>query len=235
VIFLLLGVGLLLLKRAPKASRAILWSSLFVGYLLSTPMVANFLHHSLEFHPALQPVDIANHNASAIVVLSSGRYKDAPEYGGDTLGKETLVRVRYGAYLHRQTDLPIIVSGGIVHSDEGKTLAQVMADSLANDFGINDVLLEGQSRTTGENALYTKQLLDELGMHRIFLVTSSSHMARSVASFEQQGIEVIPAPTAFKRSDDPWMFQIMPSAYYLYETRVALHEWLGMLWYKIRY
>ncbi len=235
VILLGFALGLFLLKCAPKAARAILWSSLTVGYLLSTPLVANFLNQSLDIYPTLKPETLAHYNASAIVILSANRYRNATEYNDDTVGRETLVRLRYGAYIHRQTQLPIIVTGGDVHDWGGKTLAQVMADSLDNDFNIQNVVREESSKTTAENARYTQEILNSLKIDRIFLVTTSRHMPRAVKSFEKHGLIVIPAPTMPTQSDYPWFMQISPSAYALYNSRKALHEWLGLIWYKIRY
>ncbi len=235
VILLGFALGLLLLKRAPKTARTLLWSALTCGYLLSTPLVANFLNQSLDIYPTLKPDALAHYDASAIVILSADRYPNATEYDDDTVGRETLVRLRYGAYIHRQTQLPIIVSGGDVHDQGGKTLAQVMADSLNSDFNIQSVVREGSSKTTAENARYTQKILNNLGVERVFLVTTSRHMPRAVKSFEQQGIHVIPAPTLPTQSDHPWFMQLIPAAYALHNSRKALHEWLGLLWYSIRH
>ncbi|MCF6217959.1 MAG: YdcF family protein [Gammaproteobacteria bacterium] len=235
VILLGFALGLFLLKRAPKAARTILWSSLTFGYLLSTPLVANFLNQSLDIYPTLEPGTLSHYNASAIVILSADRYRNATEYNDDTVGRETLVRLRYGAYIHRQTQLPVIVTGGDVHDQGGKTLAQVMADSLNSDFNIQDVVREESSKTTAENARYTKEILNSLGIDHVFLVTTSRHMPRAVEIFEKLGINVIPAPTMPTQSEHPWFMQISPSSYALHNSRKALHEWLGIIWYKIRH
>ncbi len=229
------ALGLFLLKRAPKTARTLLWSTLTFGYLLSTPLVANFLNQSLDIYPTLKPDALADYDASAIVILSADRYRNATEYGDDTVGRETLVRLRYGAYIHRQTQLPIIVSGGDVFDQGGKTLAQVMADSLSSDFNIQNVVREGSSKTTAENARYTKEILNNLAIERIFLVTTSRHMPRAVKSFEREGINVIPAPTLPTQSDHAWFMQIIPASYALHNSRKALHEGLGLLWYSIRH
>jgi uncharacterized SAM-binding protein YcdF (DUF218 family) len=50
------------------------------------------------------PLDLAQvSNAQAIVILGGGVRREAPEYGGATLGGITLERVRYGARLARTT------------------------------------------------------------------------------------------------------------------------------------
>ena len=52
-ILIVLGVGLLLLRRAPRLGKTLIiiaWASL---WLLSTPVVSLFLHQSLQIIPAL--------------------------------------------------------------------------------------------------------------------------------------------------------------------------------------
>lgn len=236
ILLVLLAFGLLCYQRAPKLTKPLLWGTLALGYTLSTPLLANLLHNSLIDYPPLTVKAQQNPKIDAIVVLSSDRYMDAPEYQGNTVvGESTLPRLRYGAYLHRQTGLPIIVSGGRVFEDKNSSLAQTMADSLRNDFNIDHVLLEDQSRSTYENAYYTKRLLDQHNMEQIFLVTNSYHMTRAMMTFQQQGITTIAAPTIFPRKNQPWFRQLFPSASALQNTRISLHEWLGIIWYKIRH
>jgi hypothetical protein len=57
-----------------------------------------------------QPVRLEGNQA--IVILGARSYAAAPEYRGDTVAAATLARMRWGARLHRQTGLPIMVSGG---------------------------------------------------------------------------------------------------------------------------
>lgn len=232
---LLLFLGLILLKNHAGIAKGLLWSSLVIGYLLSTPLVSGLLLQQLQPYPALTETEIKQAPAQAIVVLAAGRYKNAPEYGGDTVGNNTLVRVRYGAYLHRLTELPVVVTGGHVFDKEGDSLAQVMANSLQQDFNITDVWLEDKSRTTAENAMLTKALLDEKNVSKVFLVTHAVHMPRSVEIFKQVGLDVVPAPTRFAELGDQWLFLLLPSAGAVGNSYFALHEIVGRLWYAIRH
>jgi len=234
-LFVLLLIGLLLFKRKARSAKIVLWSCLVAGYMLSTPLVANMLQRSLEQYPALTATDIAGADAEAIVVLSAGRYLNAPEYNEDTVGDNTLVRVRYGAYLHRLTHLPVLVTGGRVLNREGDSLAEVMARVMTEEFGVATVWLEDQSRTTAENARYSKQILEAKQIHTIFLVTHAAHMPRSVAAFEKEGLRVIPAPTKFNVQSEHWLFTLLPSAEALADSYTALHEWVGRVWYLLRY
>ena len=237
---LLLGIGLLRVR--PRLAKMLLWVGLLTGYLLCTPYVEGVLMRQLQRYPALDPLHVAERVArsdvGAIVVLSSNSYKDAPEYGHDTVGGDTLERVRYGAYLNRKTGLPVIVSGGHVLDSTGESLAAEMAESLQHDFGVKEVWLEEHSHTTAENALFTAQLLKAKGIEKVLLVTHAYHMPRAVAIFEKRGVKVVPAPTALSvkhNGDEPAVMLWMPSASAMYGCYMALHELVGLVWYRLRY
>ncbi|MDH5594185.1 MAG: YdcF family protein [Gammaproteobacteria bacterium] len=177
-----------------------------------------------------------NNKADAIVILGAGRYSGAPEYKGDTVSEPGLTRIRYGAFLHKKTGLPIITTGGTGFAKKGATSeAQLMKSSLQEDFGISSVLTEDESLNTAGNAFFTKQLLDKHGFKRVFLVTHAWHMPRSVNVFMINGIDVIPAPTAFEKTGHRGgkLLDWFPDS--LENTRWALHEIIGLLWYKLRY
>lgn len=234
-LLLLWLLGLLLLRRSVLLAKTLLWAGLAVAYLLCTPLVSGRLLQQLDVYPALTREQIKQAPARAIVVLSAGRYKDAPEYGGDTVGNHTLVRVRYGAHLQRLSGLPVLVSGGHVFDKQGASLAQVMADSLRNDFHIGQVWLEDKSRTTAENARFSRDLLQQKGIDTVFLVTHAIHMPRAVAMFEQVGLTVIPAPTRFYAAEGGWLVQLLPEPGAIVNSYMALHELVGRFWYRLRY
>ena len=97
------------------------------------------------------------------------------------------------------------------------------------------MLLEEQSLTTYENALYSAPLLRERGIGRVLLVTSAFHMPRAVAVFEAQGVEVVPAPTDFKRLVGEGLIPgWLPGAGNLARSSFALHEMAGLLVYRWR-
>jgi uncharacterized SAM-binding protein YcdF (DUF218 family) len=65
----------------------------------------------------------------------------------------------------------------------------------------NAILLEIESRTTYENAVFSKRLLEANGLEEIRLVPSALHMPRALATFRSLGITAIPAPTDFEVVD----------------------------------
>lgn len=230
----LVGIGILILRRKPLIGRMLVVSGLALCYLLSTPLAAGFLMQRIETYPALGPADIDSSGAQAIVVLSYGWDEDAPEYSGDTVGPGTMVRCRYGVYLQRRTGLPILASGGIPYTSE-ISLAQMMAEFMTGELGAGEVWVEDRSRTTYENAQFSALLLRDRQISTVFLVTQAWHMPRAVAVFEQAGLQVTPAPTAFRGKDANSFLDWLPSAYALDLSYAALHEIVGTLWYRIRY
>ena len=107
-LLLLGGFGLLLLKRRRVLGQTLIGFSLAALWLLATPFVGDGMLDALK--PPASNLD--GRQADAIVVLSGGSRYDTVEYGGDTVGRFTLERVRYGAWLARKLGKPLLVAGG---------------------------------------------------------------------------------------------------------------------------
>lgn len=233
ILVLLALVGLVMQLRWPRLGALIIATAFVALLALSLPVTGQALLAGLEDEVA--PVPPANHGAQAIVVLGGGRHRAAPEYAGDTINAATLERLRYAVRLQRATKLPILVTGGIP-LDETTPEAELMRRSLEQDFAIGAKWVEGQARNTHENAIYSKALLDAAGVRRVLLVTHAWHMPRALRSFRQAGLDVVPAPTAFGSTDRlRGPFDYFPSSRGLNQSSLALHEYLGLLWYRWRY
>ena len=220
------------------AAVVILWFSSTTGF-------SNLLARSLEWqYPTPDEIPAAD----VIVVLGGGTEPAAPPRpsvevngAGD--------RVLYAASLYQQGKAPhILLSGGEYLLDDRRrtTPAEDMA-SILTAIGIpEDALwLETASKNTYENALYSKEILEENEIERVLLVTSAMHMPRSVALFEKQGIEVIPVPVDFSITEDESpqdgsgsfqskIINIIPQASNLSLTTNALKEYLGYFIYKLQ-
>lgn len=231
---LLLGLlGLCWRQRRPAALR-LTWCALLLLGLFSTPYGALLLVSPLENqNPPLLQLPAS---AQAIVVLGGNRRSNPPEYGGlDAPAYLTLARLQYAARLQRSSGLPILVSGG---SPDGssESEAAVMARSLREDFGIPVRWQETQSATTAENAIHSVKLLRQAGVQHILLVTDAIHMPRALASFRaaDAGLSVTPAATVFFSRERMTLNDLLPHGEGLRRSGYAFHEWLGMLWYRIR-
>ncbi len=228
----LLGAGFVCLLRGRHRSGLILLSwGLAAFYLLSVPAVSNFLMRCIEAPPARESA-LRAAEAQAIVVLSGGFERYAPEYGPDgAVDALTLQRLRYGAHLARALDLPVLVSGG-QPQDAAVPLAVMMKTALERDFGVPVRWIEDRSRDTYENAIFSAPILQQDGVRRIILVTHASHMARSVRMFEVAGLTVTAAPTVFA---PPKSFDLLPRLSSLYDSYYALYEIAGAIWYAARH
>lgn len=206
-------------------------ASLALFTLFSLPVTGGWSLQSLEIAPPLTLKALPN--ADAIVILGGGRRIDSPEYGGDTPNAFTLERLRYAARLFRATGRPILVTGGTPgggSTPEG----ELMAKALNQDFMIPVQWVENRALTTWDNARYSAAILKQAGVKRIYLVSHAWHQRRAVPLFEREGLAVIPAGTGFSSSDSNDVFDWIPSSRAYMETCLALHEWLGILWYKTR-
>ncbi len=204
--------------------------------LLSLPIVALFLAESQQQYPVLDYSSINEISPQAIVVIGGGASKNALEYDADiTLKDRTLQRVRYTAYLAKKTKLPVLVSGGSVFDQKNESEASLMAGVLEKEFNTPVRWLEPESRNTAENALYSQKILANDMVSRIILITHAMHMGRAVEQFKRVGLTVVPAPTVFLSMSKIDIFSFLPSARALEISSMAIHEWLGRLWYKLRY
>ena len=222
--------------RYQKAGKIILLSGLTLLILCSLPFVSKLFIISLEDTPALVQEKIKANDAQAIIILGGGSYLNSPEYGEDTISDTTLVRVRYGAYLQNQTQLPLLVTGGNVYSWIKTTEADNMKKVLTKQFHVPVQWTESRSRNTWENALYSYEILAKENKKKIILVTHAMHMKRAILSFEAAGFEVIPAPLSFNNKKGLFsLSSFIPSAGAMSKINRSLHEVLGIIWYRLRY
>jgi uncharacterized SAM-binding protein YcdF (DUF218 family) len=156
------------------------------------------------------------------VILAGGVRVDAPEYGTSAPGATSLERLVYGARLARRTHLPVLISGSRFETAS-------MSDFLRQDLGVTARWLENRSRDTHQNAQFSAVILARDGIHKVVLVTSAAHMARSVVEFNQAGIDVLPAPAAMWTLRDRGILALIPNADALVRSQRAMYEGLGRL------
>lgn len=228
------AIGLLMRRRWPRTGLALGAGALALLVVFSTNAGAHLFLAPLERKSVALDL-AADTDAGAIVVLSGGRIARAMEYGGhDIPAHVAMTRVRYAARLHRATGVPILLTGG-TPDGSSESEAAVMARMLRDDYGIVANWLEERSNNTAQNAQFSAALLKPAGVHRILLVTDAIHMPRSREVFERTGLDVVPAPTAFLSSGELRANDFVPGGGGMWRTHYALHEWIGMLWYRLRY
>lgn len=221
--------GLALARSHPRAGTRIALFALLSLYLLSTPIVGHGLLQTLE-SPYEDPAQYGG--ASAIVVLGGGSYPGAPEYGGDTVSKDTLERLRYAAHLHHRTGRPVLVTGGNPAGLDTTEGAQMK--TALREFGVVPTWLETGSDNTWENARLTHRLLTQSNIDSVYLVTHALHMRRARLAFQYAGLRVVPAPLGYSRQRLR-ILSFLPSASALRDSSDFFHEIVGIAWYRLKF
>lgn len=228
---LLAFLGVLIALRRRGFGLAVATLGLVLAFALGTNGVA--LQLARHLMPGVAPVkaqDLAN--VQALVVLGGGVLPEAPEYGAAQPSADSLQRIRYAAWLARQTGKPLAFSGGQGWGAAGKqaeTESAVARRVLQQEYGLALRWAEERSRDTAENAARMAEVLRPERIVRIGLVTDATHMPRAAAAFRAAGFEVVPAPTDFPVVHSRPVLEWLPSAHGAATNRSLVREWLGRL------
>ena len=186
--------------------------------MLSRPLESPYPRREFKKMPA---------DMEAIVVLTGGEYF-------------TKIRIMRAVALHYKFhNLPIVISGGVVDTAPNSSSEAEIAARMAEGLGVlqTRIHVEEYSRNTHENALFTAEYLQRKNINKFFLVTSATHMHRAMSSFRKIGYEPYPDPSDFVSAQSDKsnysIYSFMPSAQAFNSLFYVLHEYLGLLWYKI--
>ncbi len=218
--------------RHRRAGRVALPVGLAGLVLTALPVVSGSLIWLLEAGvPALTVPDAP---PQAIVILSADQQ---PVWTGGTItwrvGALTLQREAAGAALARRTQLPVLVSGGLLRRGT-PALAAVMAASMADDFAVQVRWREDASVDTWQNAFLSAAMLRAQGVSRVYVVTHAWHMRRALVAFRRAGLTAVAAPVQIDALPEWRATSFVPSLHAWQETYWAMHELIGWAWYAVR-
>jgi len=230
---LLLGLIVLLFTRKQRTGKVIVAVGVVLLATLSYDAVPNALLRPLEYKYDSPRNRGEISDAKWVVVLGGGHISDSRFPITSQISGTSLVRLVEGIRLHKM--LPgskLLLSGG--GGFDPVPNAKIMADvAIAIGVDRRDLILESISRDTKDEARLIQKIV---GGDRFVLVTSASHMPRSVPLFEKLGMRPIPAPTDYhvieRQGTNPSVF--FPSTGNLRKAEKAFHEYLGSAWAKIR-
>lgn len=136
-----------------------------------------------------------------IIVLGSGLRKDGRP------GPALTRRSKHGAALWHDDVAPLVLCTGGQSEYVPRTEAAACREILlAAGLPPAAILLEERSRSTEENAIYSKPILEDRGLSRVVLVSDASHMLRARWLFSKQGIEAFASPVPANRIRDPRVY-----------------------------
>ncbi len=224
----LFAVGIFfLLKEKVKMAKIFLSVGLFFLFLFSYPSFADFLVKGLE--NSYQKYS-ASQKIKYIHVLGSGHNTDPLQPLSSHLDAAATKRVLEGVLLYKKIPHSKLIFTGYAGKTDVST-AQMNAN-LALALGVKkeDIIINGRPEDTRDEAAFCKTIV---GDKPFILVTSATHMHRAMKLFQMQGLHPLPAPTNFYRDNQDSLFQSpVPEA--LLKSKIAMHEYIGILWSKIR-
>jgi uncharacterized SAM-binding protein YcdF (DUF218 family) len=231
---LVAGLALLWFTGRQRAGKWLATAGALLLILFGYGFASNRLLTSLERSYA--PVADAGGAAGRVrwvVVLGGGSSADRGLPEAARLTEASLARLVEGVRLQRQ--LPgsrLLLSGGSVFGSGAD--ADTMR-ALALGLGVEPaaLVLDAASPDTETQAEVVRA---QLGSEEFFLVTSASHMHRSVALFRKAGTNPIPAPTHFLAQENTALSpgDFLPGSGGLRRAETVAYEYLGLAWARIR-
>jgi uncharacterized SAM-binding protein YcdF (DUF218 family) len=241
IVFVVLSLLFLGFRKVHLCKRFLLLALLdllLVGWLLPSEI---FLRALEDVIPKINLAQISEKDIGGIIILGGAIEggEIAVDRGEISIGAAAERITKAFELIRKYPDLPFIFSGfsgrlypkGVSEAEAFKQLIteQGLADKSAH--------YENQSRNTYENVLYMKPMIVEFGeksaegvLKPWLLITSASHMYRSVKIFQKQGIEVIPVPVDYQTANKlHWgQFDLVEGAQ---GWNNFLHEAVGLLAY----
>lgn len=221
-----LGLFLLFINRY-RLAKNFLALAFGVLLLFSYPPFSNYLVKNLEEQYTKYE---NNQTLKYIHVLGSGHNTDKMQPLSSKLDSASLKRVLEGVMLYKKMNGAKLIFTGY-EGNTDVTNAQMNASfAIAMGVNENDIIINGKPKDTKEEAEFTKTLV---GSEPFVLVTSASHMPRAMHLFESLGMKPIAAPTDFRKKEFK-SYYVAPDIGALLNSQVAMHEYLGLLWSKLR-
>jgi uncharacterized SAM-binding protein YcdF (DUF218 family) len=239
LVILLAGLVLLSWGRSRPWARAYFAVVLVVFWVLSTPAIAEWLAWSTA--RGYVPIRSAEeaHGARAIVVLGGGSFTyHVGRFSLNEPAEGTAYRVIEGARVYRLLNSPtssptVTVMGGLTgRRDSGaRPESDAMGGAmLALGVPIDHLVFENRSKTTREQALEFKRMYAGHEAEPFVLVTSPTHIARSMGAFRAVGLKPIASPSGLISDGERarWMptdTALTISDAIMYDTAARFYYW----------
>lgn len=229
IFLILVAIGFYFWQRKDdrRAKKIFLFALLWISLLSYPPFSALLL---LPLERTYTKVELTDTPLKYIHILGSGHTSNPHIPLSSEIGLVSLARLNEGVSIYKaHGNMKLIFSGygGRDPVSNARKNAQ-----MAIALGVNpaDIILLETPQDTQEEAIASKKIV---GDEPLILVTSASHMVRASALFHKAGVTVIQAPTDFqvKGNDELWQ---LPSADGLGRSEAAFHEYLGLLWGKLK-
>ncbi|MBC8238704.1 MAG: YdcF family protein [Helicobacteraceae bacterium] len=221
-----IGLYFLFTKSEGKA-KVFLSFGFIIMFLYSYQPFSNFLVTNLENK---YPKYDYKSDVKYIHVLGNGHSDDLSQPLSSRMGSTSLMRDIEGILIHLNTENSKLIFTGFAGSLDIST-AQMNTDfAMALNVKIKDIIMNDRPKDTQEEAVFIKSILTN---EPFVLVTSATHMPRAMMLFKSLGLNPIPAPTNFYKEKFEGYFRL-PRIDYFRKSQIAMHEYIGILWSKLK-
>ena len=228
--FLFVGLVLLWFTRRQRTGKWLVTSGALLLLGFSNFVASNALIRPLEgtYPPFIVTPESPRLASVRFIAVLGGLGDDDPKVPVTShVFPDLMVRLVEGVRIQRLIPSSKLVLSGGRYSSGG--MAEV---AVALGVRGDDILQLGEPRDTEEES---KELAPIVGSQEFILVTSASHMRRAMALFQARGLSPIAAPTDFlaprRRLE---LDDIVPDGYKLFKSQIAVYEYLGLAWAKLR-
>ena len=231
IVWLVLGAGLLAILNHQRMAVRLLLTAALLALVFAVLPTGNMLLRPLEDEYPRRPLPV---HIDGIVVLGGGLKSSILRSRG-TLGEDESIERLLAAYdlARRHPKARVIFSGG-----RGGLTTElpeaVMASYVWRDMGLDPhrLTLESRARDTWENLLYARALAHPKRGAIWVLATSAYHLPRAMGIARQLGWNMLPWPTDYvtRARGEQWWPDAVRN---LHATDLALHEWIGLLVYRL--
>ena len=204
-----------------------------IMWVLSTPVISDTIEKSLYLNSS------AEHFRPEVIVILAGGYERGYSREQDVLVMETNIRVLTGVKWWKENLDAIMIMSGADNFEGRKSSRQTeLMTAMAVNAGVpgNKIIADTLSGNTFE---HPQKIIELPGINpktSVGVVTSKWHMRRALFSFKQYFDEVYPSPISASIIDNS-LFAIqrfIPYPDALSKSTTMIHEWIGLLWYKIK-
>ncbi|WP_299009971.1 ElyC/SanA/YdcF family protein [uncultured Shewanella sp.] len=222
---------ILFLRQRTSLAASLLLVSIFGLYALSLAPVAFTLISPLEY----QYSAYNDEKVDFIHVLGNGHIEDETLPITSQLSYTSSLRVVEAVRIWHLNPRAQLLFTGYAGVSAKRSTAQ-MHKLLALSLSVPESHIQtyDQPRDTEEEVQLIKRLV---GQRKVAVVTTANHMKRTMGFYEQENINVIPAPTMHMSRNTLSSFnvtQLYPQVQNLQLSTWAIHEWLGIAWQKIK-
>jgi uncharacterized SAM-binding protein YcdF (DUF218 family) len=238
VLLLIGGVALAFVRRTERAARWYFLGLLAFYWFGASPAVAERLvrWQGGGYRPIRTVAEARG--ARVVVVLGAGNY--TVQAGSLWLNEVPILgalRILEGARLYALLDRPtIIVSGGVTGRAEGARSEGDAMRTAMMQLGVpsDHILVEAESQNTRDEAAAIARMLANRPRQPIVLVTSPTHMTRSVAVFRRAGLDIVPSAAPIKPDHVNERLRWLPNDRGLWLLDVAVYDLAATWYYRIR-